>query len=217
MAAIVYSEIILSTKVVVVDYGMGNLWSVTSALRYLGAECVVSSKPEVVQNADSLILPGVGSFSNAMSALQQRKLIEPLYEVVKVKQRKILGICLGMQLMTESSTEDGKTSGLGFICGHIDRFSSCELGNKKIPHVGFNSVRSVSHGQFFSQFDNEPDFYFIHSYRLLNKKLRGHVATCNYGVDFVAAYQNENIYAVQFHPEKSQTNGLRLLNNFLVD
>ncbi|MAD58094.1 MAG: imidazole glycerol phosphate synthase subunit HisH [Porticoccus sp.] len=203
-------------KIIIVDYGMGNLWSVVNALKYLEADCVVSNRPDLIKNADTIILPGVGSFKNAIAALRQKSLIDPLREAVEVKKRKILGICLGFQLMTESSSEDGYTAGLNFINGNVKRFESDEMRGEKVPHIGFNRVNMPNNEGIFLNFGKKADFYFVHSYRLIPHQLSGQIATCNHGIKFVAAYQNENIFGTQFHPEKSQTNGLILLRNFLA-
>jgi len=203
------------SNITVVDYGMGNLWSVLSALRYLGCNPTASSDPDVVARADSLLLPGVGSFRKAMVALQQKGLDQAIVEAVKIKGSKILGICLGMQLMGTSSSEDGDTLGLGFINSTVDRFTLAEIGANKLPHIGFDSVRSQSSGHLFKGLHNTADFYFVHSYRMLPMELNGTIATCCHGVEFLAAYEQDNIFATQFHPEKSQTNGLILLKNYL--
>lgn len=206
---------IQSNNIVIVDYGMGNLWSVKNAFKFLGAKCQISSNPKVIEEADALVLPGVGSFNLAMQSLHRRDLVSVIYETVKDRNRKILGICLGFQMLAESSSEDGLTAGLGLIPGTIERFSNEELQDKKLPHVGFNRVKMPSNDKLFFGFDNAADFYFVHSYRLLPSGKPEQTAICNYGIDFVAAYQMDNIFGTQFHPEKSQTNGLRLLQNFL--
>lgn len=205
----------MSTPVVIVDYGMGNLWSVLNALRFLGADPSVSGDPATVTTADVLILPGVGSFYRAMQALRTDGLAEALTEAVIGRQRKILGICLGMQLFAEHGTEEGDSAGLAFIPGRIDRFSRTELGSLKAPHIGFNEVWSTPHSRLFRGLPSPSDFYFVHSYRLLAGDRSGECGLCHYGVEFLAAYEHENIFATQFHPEKSQTNGLQLLKNFL--
>jgi len=202
-------------KIVVVDYGMGNLWSVISALDFLGADSIISSNPAEITKADAILLPGVGSFRLAMETLVNTNLNEAIKEAVQIKQRKILGICLGFQMLAESSTEDGMTAGLGFIPTPVERFSVQELERRKLPHIGFNRVRLPNLPSLFDGFKTEEDFYFVHSYRLLAQALPGKKAICNYGTDFLAAYEHENVFGVQFHPEKSQTNGLRLLANFL--
>jgi imidazole glycerol-phosphate synthase subunit HisH len=201
-------------KVVVVDYGMGNLWSVISALDFLGANPYVSSNSADILKADAILLPGVGSFRLAMQTLTNKNLDEAIKEAVLIKQRKILGICLGFQMLAESSTEDGMTAGLGFIPGPVESFGAQELEGKKLPHIGFNQVAVPSFSSLFNGFRAAEDFYFVHSYRLLPQALPGQKATCNYGVDFLAAYEHENVFGAQFHPEKSQTNGLRLLASF---
>lgn len=203
-------------KITIVDYGMGNLWSVQSALRYLGCDPKTSSDPDEVVRADSLLLPGVGSFRKAMVALQQRGMDQAITEAVQVKGRKILGICLGMQLMGLSSSEDGDTPGLGFIRSTVDKFTVDEIDSNKLPHIGFDLVSSQPSSHLFKNMQKVTDFYFVHSYRMLPNNLNGITATCCYGIDFLAAYEQENIFATQFHPEKSQTNGLILLKNFLA-
>ena len=202
-------------QVVVVDYGMGNLWSIVSALDFLGADPIISSNPAVIKKADAILLPGVGSFRLAMQTLTNKNLDEAIKEAVQIKQRKILGICLGFQMLAESSTEDGMTAGLGFIPTPVESFSVQELERRKLPHIGFNRVRLPNSSSLFDGFKTEEDFYFVHSYRLLPQVLPGVKAICNYGIDFLAAYEHENVFGAQFHPEKSQTNGLRLLANFL--
>ena len=134
----------------------------------------------------------------------------------KVKQKsKILGICLGMQLLGTSSTEDGATDGLKLIPSNVDTFTRDNLSEKKIPHVGFNEVQSLPESQLFQSLSSKCDFYFVHSYRMLPIQGVGISATCKYIDNFMAAYEKDNIFGTQFHPEKSQTNGLTLLENFL--
>lgn len=205
----------MAARIVIVDYGIGNLWSVHSALGFIGADHVVSSDLATIASADALILPGVGSFRKAMAALRTTGIADALLEAVLVRQRKIMGICLGMQLFAESSTEDGISEGLGFIKGGVDRFLPEEVGLLKVPHIGFNHVTPPTHGDLFRGISSPTDYYFIHSYRMLPSCRSGHKALCKYGVEFLAAYECENIFATQFHPEKSQTNGLKLLRNFV--
>ena len=203
------------SNVTVIDYGMGNLWSVLSALRYLGYNPNVSCDPHQIAGADFLILPGVGSFRKAMMALQDKYLDQAIIETVQTKGTKILGICLGMQLMGINSSEDGDTPGLGLIKTVVEKFTPQEIGKNKIPHIGFDQVHSQPDSHLFKGLEQFADFYFVHSYRMLPPDLIGKKAICNYGVEFLAAYEQDNIFAVQFHPEKSQTNGLILLKNFL--
>lgn len=205
----------MALSVTIVDYGMGNLWSVASAMKYLGATTKISGNPEVIVGAEVIVLPGVGSFRTAMEELKTRSLDMALREAVVVRRRKILGICLGMQLLTEFSTEGGESEGLGFIPGRIEQFGREDLAGLKVPHMGFNQVTPSKDSQLFKGLCSAPDFYFAHSYRLCVTGLPTKVSTAHYGIDFVAAYESENIFATQFHPEKSQTNGLHLLKNFL--
>jgi glutamine amidotransferase len=202
--------------IMVIDYGMGNLWSVISALRYLGCDPNVSSDPDEIIKADSLLLPGVGSFRKAMIALKEKELDKAITEVVQIKGNKILGICLGMQLMGINSSEDGDTVGLGLIPRGVDKFIPQEIGMNKIPHIGFDLVHSQLDSVLFKGLQQAADFYFVHSYRMLPEELSGKVGTCKYGIEFLASYEQDNIFATQFHPEKSQTNGLMLLKNFLA-
>lgn len=171
--------------------------------------------PAVIKNADKIILPGVGSYRLAIENLRVSGLDKAILEAVQVKKRSILGICLGMQLMAEIGMEDGESRGLSFFPGKVCRFAPNELGILKLPHTGFNTVRASKKGNLFKNFNQSADFYFVHSYRVLPFKGPGYQALCRYGIEFVAAYEHENLYAVQFHPEKSQTNGLILLKNFL--
>jgi len=202
--------------ITLIDYGMGNLWSVRSALQYLGYTSAVSSVPAEIECADILILPGVGSYRAAMQALRERGLDQAILEAVAGKKKKLLGICLGMQLMGSNGSEDGETAGLGLIPSRVERFDVTSMKGLKVPHVGFNLVRSEPDSVLFRGIASPADFYFVHSYRLLAAGLSGIHGICQYGQDFLAAYERDNIFATQFHPEKSQTNGLRLLRNFLT-
>jgi glutamine amidotransferase len=206
----------MPASVTIIDYGMGNLWSVRSGLSYLGCKFDISQNPSEIEKADTLILPGVGSFHQAMQTLRKLRLDQAILQAVSVKKRKILGICLGMQLFTESSTEEIETAGLGLMPVCVERFDQLEKRGLKIPHVGFDDVVTNERSTLFSGIVSPSDFYFVHSYRALPENLPGICATCQYGENFLAAYEHENVFATQFHPEKSQTNGLRLLKNFLT-
>jgi glutamine amidotransferase len=201
-------------QVTIIDYGVGNLWSVCNAIKYLGYQPHITSDPIVVRHSSILILPGVGSFYKAMTTLKNKKLVEPIQDAIQSKESKILGICLGMHLMAETGTEDGLAEGIGLIPAQVDRFSDLPLG-VKVPHMGFNAVKSDLTSRLFSGLPRAADFYFAHSYRIkaLNNKI-GDASLCEYGDGFVAAYEYENIFATQFHPEKSQHNGLKILKNF---
>lgn len=203
-------------KVTLIDYGMGNIWSVKSALNHLGCNVKVSSDSSVIKKSRMLVLPGVGSFRKAMKSLQKLNLDRAIIESVQGDGNKILGICLGMQLLGSRSSEDGETVGLNLIPASVEEFSINEVGALKIPHIGFNQVSSQAESKLFQGLSGTADFYFVHSFRMLPIGLSGISATCRYGTDFLAAYENHNIFATQFHPEKSQTNGLILLRNFLA-
>mgnify|MGYP006165768897 CR=1 FL=1 len=204
-----------SPKITIVDYGMGNVWSVVSALRYLGADVELVANPEQLVNYDFIVLPGVGSFRKGMEVLKARGMDDAICKLVTGDKVKILGICLGMQLLGSYGTEEGETEGLGLVPNGVEKFTGAELGKMKIPHVGFNPVRFSERSGLFSELQEPSDFYFIHSYRMLPEKIEGRYATCSYGADFLAAFEVGNICGTQFHPEKSQTNGLMLLKNFL--
>jgi len=199
--------------IVIVDYGMGNLTSVANALRFLGGAPLVSDDPARVREADAIILPGVGAFAQAMENLERRGLVPALSEQVRERGRPFLGICLGMQLLAESSTEMGPHRGLGWIRAHAVELQRDE--RLPVPHVGWNDVRAVASTPLFTHLPAATNFYFDHSYQLVCDDARDVAAVCAYGADLVAAVHRDNIFAVQFHPEKSQIKGLELLRNFL--
>jgi glutamine amidotransferase len=199
----------------IVDYGMGNIWSVVGALTHLGASPIVSADPQEIKSAQCIVLPGVGSFRRAMFTLRSSGIEESLKHVAEQSGTKILGICLGMQLLAESSTEDGLTEGLGLVPARVERFLLSEVKERKIPHVGFNAVAKGACNQLFKGLPERADFYFVHSYRIEPNTGIPMCALCNYGNDFVAAFEDGNLFGTQFHPEKSQAHGLRLLQNFL--
>jgi len=150
-----------------------------------------------------------------MESLIALRLDGAIIEAVKSRGTLILGICLGMQLLGKQSSEDGLTKGLDLISTQVTSFSEKEVGPRKIPHIGFDQVSSTADSKLFENIPSGSDFYFVHSYKMQTSNLKGKIAICNYGIDFLAAYEEDNIYATQFHPEKSQTNGLLLLQNFM--
>lgn len=199
-------------KIVIVDYGMGNLKSISSVLTYLGVDMVsVSADYNDLENADKVILPGVGSFGKAMAEIRDRKIDSYLQTLVIEKHKPLLGICLGMQLLGLSSTEDGINQGLGFVEGHVTKFDSTKM---KVPHVGFNQVRTNENLRLYKNIADNADFYFTHSYRMMSNK-NINQSLCNYNGDFIAGFEVGNVAGVQFHPELSQHNGLKLLKNFI--
>ncbi len=199
-------------KLVIIDYGMGNIRSVVSAFKYLGIDdIVVSNKYEDIKSADKLLLPGVGSFRKAMSNIKDKNIDKYLEEVVLQDKKPILGICLGMQLLGSFSEEDGSTEGLNYIDMKCKKFSIKDL---KVPHVGFNQVNINTNSILFSDFSDKSDFYFTHSYKA-EANIDICQSTCVYGDEFIVSYEKDNIIGVQFHPELSQNNGLKLLKNFI--
>lgn len=204
----------LGPTVVIVDYGMGNIRSLSAAVEHLGRDVVVSGDPGDIASAGTVLLPGVGSFPSAMAVIERRGLNQALRDVISGGNSKLLGICLGMQLLMESSNEGEGATGLGLVQGSVERFPARR--DLPVPHIGFNSVHAPSGSVLFNGLSTATDFYFVHSYRAVAAGVGAVVATSHYGEDFVAAIESGNVYGTQFHPEKSQTNGLRLLANFLA-
>ncbi|MDC1324507.1 imidazole glycerol phosphate synthase subunit HisH [Flavobacteriaceae bacterium] len=199
-------------NVVIVDYGMGNIKSVVSALKYTGVQDIsISSEYEELKKADKLILPGVGAFGQAMKRIKEKQIDLFLKDIVLKEKKPILGICLGMQLLGISSSEDGYSDGLGFIDGEVRKFN---IKNVRVPHVGFNQVKINKSSNLYFNFPEEADFYFTHSYRMTSDK-QINQSMCKYENEFVASFEFENIVGTQFHPELSQHNGLNLFKNFI--
>jgi len=203
-------ESIINIKIV--DYGMGNIRSVKNALELLKNKVEIINDPSEIKNADGIILPGVGAFGNAIKNLQELRLIEPIKEAVIEKKVPLLGICLGMQLLADKSEERGIYDGLSLIPGNI-----CKIPMKegyRLPHIGWNEVNIKLKEPLFENINNKKSFYFVHSYRFQcdNEFV---VATTNYGQNINAVVQKENVFGVQFHPERSQKKGLYLINNFV--
>jgi len=201
--------------VVIVDYGMGNTYSLQSAFKYLGIEAVLSSDPKQILKAGRVVLPGVGSFRRAMANLRKSELDRTLKDVMLEKKSPLLGICLGMQLLGRSSTEDGFSEGLGLLDYPVERFNAECDKSIRIPHVGFDTVSVKKNTLLFRGLSREVDFYFTHSYRMTSENESYISGTCFYGGNFIASYEKENIFGTQFHPEKSQSNGLFVLKNFM--
>jgi glutamine amidotransferase len=199
-------------KITIIDYGMGNIKSISSALRYLGIQdIIISSKYEDIKSADKLILPGVGSFARAMTNIKKLNIDTALGEIVIKDKKPILGICLGMQLLCKSSEEDSGAEGLNYIDAVCTKFNTTDL---KVPHVGFNQITINEKSNLLKNIKDVSDFYFTHSYKVTSNSDITQ-SYCTYGEDFIAAYENNNILGTQFHPELSQTNGLTLLKNFI--
>ena len=199
--------------IAVVDYGMGNIRSVCKAFEYIGQQVVVTNEPDALNTVDAIVLPGVGAFGDAMRHLRELNLIDKLNEQVLEKKKPFLGICLGMQLVAKKSHEHGINDGLGWIDCEVQRLTGPT--DLRIPHVGWNDVTVTDcSGGLFDGVKQNSTFYFVHSFAV--KHVNGHAsAHCQYGDGFVAAVKKDNIFAVQFHPEKSQKSGQQLLRNIV--
>ena len=200
--------------ITVINYGMGNIKSIFNVFNFLDAKVCVTDKYEQICKSGIVILPGVGSFAKAMNTIKKKGIDQALKETIN-RGNFLFSICLGMQLLGSLSSEEKITSGLGIIKNKVDKFSQKETKKRNIPHVGFNKVNYSNENKLFDGIKNGSDFYFVHAYRMLPEKLNKNICTTEYGVKFLSYFNVGNIYATQFHPEKSQANGLKLLNNFL--
>ncbi len=209
-----FIEVNIKIMISIVNYGMGNIRSIQNALEFLGFDSYVASDSQEILASQKLILPGVGSFALAMENIKQKGLFEVLNESVIVKKIPILGICLGMQLLADDGEEDGLSYGFGWIPGSVRRFEADKL-SIKIPHIGFNTVYfNQKNNLLFNDLGISADFYFVHSYKMICKDEIYISSWADYGEKFVTSVQKENIFGVQFHPEKSQSNGLKVLRSF---
>lgn len=201
-------------NIVIIDYGMGNIHSVKKQFERLNVQVIVSAKAEEIINADKIILPGVGHFGKAIEHLTQLNLIEVLNEAVLVQKKPILGICLGMQLMAQSS-EEGNINGLGWIDATIEKFKVYDTLNFKVPHIGWNSAKPSNQSPLFAGIEENDLFYFVHTFHAKMDKKEQTLTTTNYCYEFASSFGKENIFGVQFHPEKSHDAGMKLLKNFI--
>ncbi len=200
--------------IAIVDYNMGNLASVKNAFAKLEKETVVESNPHKFKDYDKLILPGVGAFGDAMEHLRQRDMIDSIKEFA-ASGKPIIGICLGMQLLFESSEEFGEHQGLGLIKGHVTAFDTAVFSEElKVPHMGWNRMFTMEH-PLFKNLDEEHYLYFVHTYHVNCTDKNDIIGTTNYGYDFTSAVAHKNIMGIQPHPEKSHENGLKILENFI--
>ncbi len=197
--------------IAVIDYGMGNLGSVAKVLTALGGRFDLVDTPDTLDQYSSILLPGVGNFGDGMSNLAGRGFVEPLKRLA-VEGRHLFGICLGMQMLFDSSEEAPGISGLGILPGRVRLFPA---GKAKVPHMGWNSVRKCSSHPMTDGLRDGEFFYFVHSYYVEPVENTDTVLECDYILPFTAAAGRDNIFATQFHPEKSQQAGLRLLRNFI--
>ena len=199
--------------IVIVDYGVGNVGSVANMLRKVGARARISASTEDIEAADKLVLPGVGHFDSGMRKLNDTGLVPALTEQVLVRRKPVLGICLGMQMMTRSS-EEGGIPGLGWMDATTHRFP--DLPDVRVPHMGWNTVRPANSGSLFGRGEDAERFYFVHSYYVRPADPAHTAASCGHGIDFAAAFEADNIFGVQFHPEKSHLFGMELFKRFMA-
>lgn len=199
--------------IAIIDYGMGNIHSVNKALELFGAKTIVTNKAKDIEGAEKAVLPGVGAFDDAVIELEKQDLIKAIKEFVKTK-KPFLGICLGMQLLFETSEEAAKSKGLGFFKGGVKRFQDSK--GLKVPHMGWNQLEKVTNECLLIKDVPDSSFvYFCHSYYPEPKDKNIIAATTDYGKEFASIVWKDNLYGVQFHPEKSQKTGLKIIENFV--
>lgn len=198
----------------IIDCRLGNLRNVQKAFEKIGVKAAISSIASDIQKAQALVLPGVGAFGDAMDTLQELGLITVIRTEVLEKKKPILGICLGMQLLGVESYEKGHHQGLGILPMSIQKLEP-QNPECRVPHVGWNAITVKNNASLFTGLPEKPDFYFVHSFHAVCEDQTFVAATCTHGQEFVAAVEKANIFATQFHPEKSQAYGLHVLSNFV--
>ena len=207
----------MSQTIAVINFGYCNIGSITRVLSEVGANVIAAEDPAAMANADKIVLPGVGSFQAAMESLHRLKLVEPLRESVLGQKKPFLGICLGMQLMAESGLEGGEAcEGLGLVAGRVEKMIPSNLG-ERIPHMGWNNVRYAGTPAIFDGIPESSDFYFVHSYKVVPDAHDAVIGMTDFagGIAAAVAGPHERAWGVQFHPEKSQKLGMKLLENFV--
>ena len=197
-------------KIVIVNYGSGNLRSVQKGFERVGATAEISDNPQAVSNATHIVVPGVGAFSECMKNLEHLRLLEPIQEGIQAG-KPYLGICLGLQILFSASQEFGAAPGLNLIAGKVVRFPK---GRLKVPHMGWNQIKIGQNNPLFDGIPDHSFFYFVHSYYGQPEESDWIAAATDHGIPFPSAVAHDNLFACQFHPEKSQSMGLRLLSNF---
>lgn len=201
-------------KVAIIDYQMGNVFSVEKMIKRLGYQVVVTSEKRVIEGADKLILPGVGHFGKAMDNLRALQILETLNDAAHIAKKPILGICLGMQLLAQKS-EEGDVAGLGWLQGEIVKFNIADKMKYKVPHTGWNSVQVKKESKLMKHINGNAEFYFVHSFYFTNGRSEDILTETIYEENFVSAVEKGNIFGVQFHPEKSHDAGIQLIKNFI--
>ncbi len=198
----------------IIDYGVGNIFAFQNVYKRLNIPTKVARKNDDLVNVDKLILPGVGNFDFAMSQLNKSGLRNRLEELVLVNKVPVLGICIGMQIMANNS-EEGKLNGLGWFDASVKKFDPNKIDfHTKLPHMGWNDVNPIGNNMIFKGLEKNSIFYFLHSYYFDCKNKSQIISTSKYGIKFTSSVQNDNIYGIQFHPEKSHSYGEKLLHNF---
>ena len=201
-------------KVAIIDYGMGNLRSVSNAFNRFINSVEIINCPQKLKDADKIVLPGVGAFRDGMKNLISGNWLDNLEEEVMHKEKPFLGICLGMHLLATSGTEYGQHDGLNWISGIVEQIK-CDSQEVRVPHIGWSDVQITIKGGIYAGLEINQCFYFLHSYILKPERSDVVSATCKHGIEFAASVEINNIYATQFHPEKSQKAGLAVIDNFL--
>lgn len=196
--------------IAIVDYGMGNLRSVEKGFHKAGVDAQVTQRPEDIEKADAVVLPGVGAFRDCMRELTDLSMVDAVVSAIK-GNKPYLGICLGLQVLFSESEEFGRCRGLDIFRGKVVRFPE---GRQKVPHMGWNTVKITSRNRLLDDIDDLSYLYFVHSFYVVPDDNTLISTTTDYGVEFTSMICRENVYAVQFHPEKSQSDGLKLLSNF---
>jgi len=201
--------------ITIIDYEMGNVGSIANMLKYIGVESTIESDPDKIKNASKMLLPGVGSFDTAINKIKEKNLLEVLNEKALKEQVPVLGICLGMQLLTNGS-EEGEERGLGWIPAKTIAFKDRIDSSLKIPHMGWNLVKKAQESSLTKEFElfDESRFYFVHSYFVEVEDEQNSILKTDYGVEFDSAIVKDNIFGAQFHPEKSHKFGMKLFENF---
>ena len=205
-------RVYFNKMIAIIDYGVGNLFSLTSSFKKIGVDVVATADKEVIKSADKLILPGVGAFADAIKKLRDSGLDRVIIDEAK-KGKKIMGICLGMQLLFEKSYEYGEHDGLGLLKGKVVPMENRIPANLKIPHIGWNALEFKRDSDIFRYINNGDFVYFVHSF-YADECDDSVIATSEYGAEITAAVQKENVYGCQFHPEKSGSVGLNILKAF---
>lgn len=206
-------------KIVIIDYGIGNIESMSNAIYKIGHSPTISSTRKDILEADSVILPGVGAFKKGMENLIKNDIISSIFDFIKLG-KPFLGVCLGMQMLLDESEEFGNTLGLGLIKGKVVKFPKFETSKEKIPHIGWNKITepkiNIWKETILNNIEQNNDLYFVHSFIAVPENIENILSKSSYaGIEFCSTIRSENIYGTQFHPEKSSKTGLTILNNFV--